>query len=94
MSNSKDNSRNSSGGRNNNQNQISKDQFGNELSRISMKAEADQYSSLDSQDKNDFETCTQTNTSVMKTEISHMEHDEKEEFKELREDKEGENRLT
>ena len=52
-----------------NQNRISKDRFGNELSRISCKA--DQLSSLDSQDRDDMESCrltVQGNTSIVRTE--------------------------
>ena len=52
-----------------NQNRISKDRFGNELSRISCKA--DQLSSLDSQDRDDIESCrltVQGDTSIVRTE--------------------------
>lgn len=52
-------------------NRISKDRFGNELSRIS--GRADQMSSLDEQDIDDMESCRLTvmgDTSVIRTEAS------------------------
>lgn len=70
-----------------NNNRISKDRLGNELSRISRNAAAD-YSSLDSQDRNDIESCRLTveegNTSIVRTEASHTNHNEQEEYKEIR----------
>ena len=61
-----------------NQNRISKDRFGNELSRISRGVEAD-LSSLDSQDRNDIESCrltVQGDTSIVRTELSERDHEE------------------
>lgn len=56
--NSRESGRNTSSFMNHN-NRISKDGFGNELSRISRGVEAD-MSSLDSQDRNDIESCRLT----------------------------------
>lgn len=56
-------------------NRISKDKFGNDLSRISVNAEA--LASMDSQERNDLETCSNIgmgkmddNKSQYKTEAS------------------------
>ena len=67
-----------------NQNRISKDRFGNELSRISMGVEAD-LSMLDSQDRNDLESCRLTVIGEIasngRTEISEHDQVDREEFK-------------
>ena len=64
-------------------NRISKDKFGNELSRISMRA--DQTTPFDSLERQDIESIDvrANNTSIMRTEASEQEHKDREEYKEM-----------
>jgi hypothetical protein len=66
----------------NNQNRISKDRFGNDVSRISKNVD---FSGLHSQDRDDIESCKLTledNESTHRTEASQI--DRNEEYKEIR----------
>ena len=87
-----DNSRESATSQNllyaSNPNRISKDRFGNELSRISRGVE-NTMSSLDSQDRDDIESCrltVQGDTSIVRTEHNERNHEE-EEYKTMQYDK-------
>ncbi len=76
---------------------ISKDAFGNELSRISIKA--DQSAGFDSMEKADIESIDVrgNNTSIMRTEMSEQEHKDREVYKEMVDIRPGEippNRLA
>ena len=76
---------------------ISKDMEGNELSRISGKADVDMHASLDEQDRIDIETISQIeqqNSARTDTSQFDRQYDRNEEYKDIKGDRTTENRLA